>query len=78
MRWTQNDEQNFQRLQKRRVTHRSESKGALMDVIRRAFPGAPEEVEAIFDDMVPLADEFRDALKPFDSGVRGKAQEPTS
>jgi hypothetical protein len=67
--WTKREEEELQRLMKRRNELRTMHLAPLLAlIVREDFEHCSHE--DIASAMVALADEFRDALEPFDSGER--------
>lgn len=72
MNWTSEDEQRFQEMSRRReaaIKARELPLKALINTHLRDIVPADFRVQA-FEALTKNADNFRDALKPFDSGVR--------
>lgn len=68
--WTKADQRALEELQKRKAEFDSKTRGALIAAVQRADLGAFTQLDDICDTLIANADEFRDALAPFDSGVR--------
>lgn len=74
--WSPADETRFQEMRARRLIFRSTKRADVVRVWNDSFPShihinrnAATE-DAIIDAIIENADAFRDALAPFDSGVR--------
>lgn len=71
--WTAGDQARLDELNSRKVAWEKQARAPLEDVIKQVFHRTtPTSVEIIRDRMIKNADSLRDALAPFDSGVRVK------
>lgn len=74
--WTSHDEALLLELTERKQRIMEERRGAVRQIVQRAdyerWVLGPQEVdvEAVTDSLIAAADALRDALAPFDSGVR--------
>lgn len=69
--WTPTEEAAFLALQERRERVQAAMKAGVTTLVDRHFVGmAPEARTALFSILTKHADDWRDALAPFDSGVR--------
>lgn len=74
--WTPTEEAAFLALQERRERVQAAMKAGVTTLVDRHFAGmAPEAKTALFSILTKHADDWRDALAPFDSGVRPAPQE---
>lgn len=74
--WTPTEEAAFVALQERRARVQAAMKAGVTTLVDRHFVGmAPEARTALFSILTKHADDWRDALAPFDSGVRPASQE---
>lgn len=69
--WTPTEEAAFVALQERRERVQAAMKAGVTTLVDRHFTGMPAEAkDAMFSILTKHADDWRDALAPFDSGVR--------
>ena len=68
-RWTNREESELQRLMKRKIELTAKNMAPLVELVKREVE--PERcAENIAEALAANADDFRDALEPFDSGIR--------
>lgn len=73
--WTPTEEAAFLALQERRERVQAAMKAGVTTLVDRHFTGMPAEAkDAMFLILTKHADDWRDALAPFDSGVRPASQ----
>lgn len=72
--WTQRDENLYQELDVRRDKVLTARLAAIATVVGRFNTNTPAIHSALIDDLIHHADAIRDALKPYDSGVRCKSK----
>jgi len=72
-RWTNQDEAELQRLLKRKNETIAKNMKPLLALAAHLDTTSPEDLA---DDLAAHADELRDALEPFDSGIRCVAEAP--
>jgi len=72
LRWTQDDENDLQSMVKRKADFQSHSRKPVIDAVQRIRHtlGAVHNEAQLVDEFINNADSIRDALAPFDSGVR--------
>jgi hypothetical protein len=76
MGWTQADERKLQNLMERKADTYGKNKATLLGVVERSITNADNGLCGdITDTLINNADQFLDALKPFDSGVRVAPEE---
>lgn len=73
-RWTTEDEAVLQGMLKRRSELNAKNMKPLIELVRRENPAVLAN-EDLIGWMVAYADEIRDALEPFDSGIRVSPKE---
>ena len=78
MKWTAEDEQRFQEQSRRREAAIKARELPVKALIDKQFTGMkPEEKSSMFFILTKHADDFRDVLAPYDSGVRPAAPQTT-
>lgn len=72
LRWTQDDENDLQSMLKRKTEFGSQARKPVIDAVQRIRHtlGAVHNEAQLVDALIAHADAIRDALAPFDSGVR--------
>ncbi len=71
-RWTQDDENDLQSMINRRTEFMSKTRKPVIDAVQRIRHtlGAVHNEAQLVDALIAHADAIRDALAPFDSGIR--------
>lgn len=72
--WSKADEQRLKELQDRKAAWELSRLNPVYDMIKKVHPGVEgvNRLESVGERMIKHADLIRDALAPFDSGVRKK------
>lgn len=68
--WTLRDQQELEALQARRIKFYKEKTAPVLDVARNIVSAGWDSPEELAQTLIQYADSLRDALAPFDSGVR--------